>query len=73
MLRRLFDIAFSIFWLVLTSPLWLIIPVLIKLDSPGPVFWVSRRVGKDGALFRFYNFRTMHDGHFTRVGRFIRN
>ncbi len=73
MFRRLFDIAFSIFWLVLTAPLLLIIALLIKFDSPGPVLWVSQGVGKDRAVFRFYNFRTMYQGKFTRVGRFTRN
>lgn len=44
---------------VVFLPVWFIIPVLIKLDSPGPVFYKHRRVGKGGKEFWLYKFRTM--------------
>ncbi|MCK4781651.1 sugar transferase [Candidatus Parcubacteria bacterium] len=59
MLKRLFDIIFSFFGLIITLPLFLVIAVLIKNDSKGPVFYRGERVGKRGKLFRIYKFRTM--------------
>lgn len=43
-------------------PLFLIISILIKFDSKGPVFFVQERLGKDGKVFKIYKFRTMIDG-----------
>ena len=59
MLKRLFDIIFSFVGLVLLSPLFLAIAILIKLDSKGPVFYRGERVSRFGKLFRIYKFRTM--------------
>ncbi len=59
MLKRLFDIVFSLFGLILVSPLFLAIAVLIKLESPGSVFYRGERVGKKGKLFKIFKFRTM--------------
>ena len=59
MLKRLFDIVFSFFGLILVSPFLLIIAVLIKTQSPGPVFYRGERVGKEGKTFRIFKFRTM--------------
>ncbi len=59
MMKRLFDIIFSFFGLVIFSLLFLIIAVLIKKNSKGPVFYRGERVGKHGKLFRIYKFRTM--------------
>jgi len=84
--KRLFDIAFSFAGLVALSPLLLVIAVLIKIDSAGPVFYRGVRVGKDGKLFRTFKFRTMamdaekiggpstadDDPRITRIGKFIR-
>jgi len=58
--KRIFDIVFSIVALVLLSPIFLIIAILIKIKSPnGPVFFKHQRIGKDGKFFRVYKFRTM--------------
>jgi lipopolysaccharide/colanic/teichoic acid biosynthesis glycosyltransferase len=57
--KRCFDIAFSLVVLVFISPVLLAIAVLIKLDSDGPVLYVSERIGLDGKRFRFLKFRTM--------------
>ena len=60
MLKRLFDVGFSAGALIVLAPLLLVIAVWIKLDSPGPVFFRQRRVGKMGREFRIFKFRTMH-------------
>ncbi len=60
--KRAFDIAVSAALIILLSPLWLLIMVLIKLDSPGPVFFKQHRVGLDGREFKMYKFRSMKVG-----------
>ncbi len=86
MLKRVFDIFFSFFALILVFPLLVIIALLVKLDSPGPVFYRGKRVGKDGRIFRIFKFRTMvpdaeeiggpstpaDDPRLTKVGRFLK-
>jgi Undecaprenyl-phosphate glucose phosphotransferase len=57
--KRAFDIAFSSTVLVLTAPLLLLISALVKLSSPGPVFFIQERVGLDGTPFKLVKFRTM--------------
>ena len=57
--KRAFDVASAAAGLVLLSPLFAIIAVAIKLDGPGPVFFRQERVGRGGALFRIWKFRTM--------------
>lgn len=59
MLKRMFDIVVALFGLALFSPFMLVIAILIKLDSRGPMFYRAPRVGKDGKPFRMYKFRTM--------------
>jgi len=58
-LKRTFDIAVSALAFMLLLPLWLLLALLIKLDSKGPVFYTQERVGMDGRLFLLYKFRTM--------------
>jgi lipopolysaccharide/colanic/teichoic acid biosynthesis glycosyltransferase len=59
MIKRLFDIIFSFFGLILTASILAIIAFLIKLTSPGSVFYRGQRVGKEGKIFRIFKFRTM--------------
>ena len=59
-LKRVFDILFSLLALTILSPLCLLVALLIKISSPGPVFFVHTRVGKYGRHFRFYKFRSMY-------------
>jgi Undecaprenyl-phosphate glucose phosphotransferase len=59
LLKRAFDVCFSLLVLVLTSPLLALIALLIKCTSRGPVFFVQERVGLNGKTFRMYKFRTM--------------
>lgn len=59
MMKRAFDIAFSIIGLVILAPILIVIAILIKLDSAGPVFYRGVRVGRHGKLFRIFKYRTM--------------
>jgi len=86
MAKRAVDLIVSTFLLVLSSPLLLLIAILIKLDSPGPALFIQKRVGRNGELFNIYKFRSMYanaprydfspatsrDFRVTRIGRFIR-
>jgi len=86
MLKRAFDIAGAGFGLLLLAPLFLIVAILIKLDSRGPVFFLQERRGFNGRTFRIIKFRSMtvmEDGHavrqavlgdirITRIGSFLR-
>lgn len=86
-LKRLIDIVVSIVLLVLFSPVFLLVPLAIVLDSRGPVIYRQTRVGERGRLFELYKFRSMvadaeretgpvvaaeRDGRVTRVGRILR-
>jgi lipopolysaccharide/colanic/teichoic acid biosynthesis glycosyltransferase len=62
MIKRLFDIVFSVAGLVFLSPLLAVASVLIKLDSTGPVFFRQERIGRHFKPFRIYKFRTMTAG-----------
>jgi exopolysaccharide biosynthesis polyprenyl glycosylphosphotransferase len=57
--KRVFDTIFSVLTLALISPLLVAVAIAIKLDSPGPVFYTSDRIGKKGVVFRCIKFRTM--------------
>ncbi len=57
--KRGFDIVFSLLALVFISPVLLMIAILVKLDSEGPVLYISERIGRNGERFRFLKFRTM--------------
>ena len=58
--KRLFDLAVGSLILLLLLPIIPVIALMIKLDSPGPVFFMQTRVGKDGQSFQFRKFRSMH-------------
>ena len=68
-LKRTFDLVVSALAIVLLLPLWLLISLLIKLDSTGPVFYTQERVGMDGRLFLLYKFRTMRAGADSQLHR----
>lgn len=57
--KRAIDIMSSIIGLIILIPVFIIVAILIKLDSPGPVFFTPIRVGKNGGLFKMYKFRSM--------------
>ena len=85
--KRIFDVVFSILILLVAAPLILVIAVLVKLTSGGPVLFAQERIGLNGNSFRMYKFRTMqvnsvdesdtrwttpNDGRRTKVGSFLR-
>ncbi len=57
--KRLFDIIFSLFVLIFFSPVYLILMTLIAINSPGPIFYIQQRIGKDYQPFNCIKFRTM--------------
>ena len=83
---RLLDLAASLIGLIILCPLLLVVALLIKLDSPGPVLYRAKRVGKDGRPFHLFKFRSMvsdadrrgpgittaGDQRVTRVGGWLR-
>ena len=61
-LKRLFDILCSLFAVFALSPLLILIAVLILIFDYGPIFFIQKRVGRNGAEFNFYKFRSMPVG-----------
>ncbi len=61
-LKRMLDAVLAVLGLVLCAPLFALVAVWIKLDSPGPVFFRQNRVGKGKKLFKIWKFRTMRLG-----------
>ena len=87
LVKSAMDFFIALIMLILLSPLFLILAIAIKIDSPGPVFFVQKRIGKGGKLFNCIKFRTMslearHDvasnefenvtSYITKTGAFIR-
>src|SRR3989304_9168949 len=60
--KRILDILLSIILIVIFIPLWITIPLIIKIDSPGRVIYRQKRVGLNGRYFIIYKFRTMKEG-----------
>ena len=60
-LKRIIDVVISGIGLIILFPIFVVIGVLIKLDSKGPVFFVQKRAGKDGKAFKAYKLRTVED------------
>jgi lipopolysaccharide/colanic/teichoic acid biosynthesis glycosyltransferase len=86
-LKRLLDLTFSISALIALAPLMVVTAICIRLESPGPIFFVQPRLGRGNRLFNVYKFRSMRadlcdlegnqstlrgDSRITRVGRIIR-
>ncbi len=59
--KYLFDLILSLVLLISIMPLLLLVAILIKINSPGPIFFNQKRLGKDGRLFYLFKFRTMND------------
>jgi lipopolysaccharide/colanic/teichoic acid biosynthesis glycosyltransferase len=59
MLKRVFDVCASGLGIIITSPLFLVAAIMVKRDSPGPVFYRAQRVGRHGQMFTMYKFRSM--------------
>ncbi|MGI6381043.1 MAG: sugar transferase [Anaerolineae bacterium] len=61
-LKRVLDVGIAGLAIVVLSPLWALIALAIRLDSPGPVIYQQRRVGRGGRVFTLLKFRSMRDG-----------
>ena len=86
MLKRLFDVVFSVIGIMLLFPILLLISILIKLDSKGPILFIQGRVGKNNKDFNIFKFRTMsvqsnkkglltlgnNDSRITKIGYVLR-
>ena len=59
--KRIFDLVISTIGLIVLSPIFLILAIIVKLDSKGPVFFAHTRYGKNGKKFKMYKFRTMYE------------
>ena len=85
--KRFMDVILSVFALIVLSPVMLIVAIIIKFTSPGPVIFVQKRVGKDGKVYDMFKFRSMcvgaeqqeggvfctkGDARVTPIGKFIR-
>ncbi|MEO0106426.1 MAG: sugar transferase [candidate division WOR-3 bacterium] len=68
-LQRIVDIIVSLIFLILLSPLFLLIAFAIKIDSPGPVIYKQRRCGRDGKEFIMYKFRSMFHNNESQESR----
>jgi len=85
-IKRIFDIVFSAYALVILAPLLLIIGVLVKVTSTGPIFFFQERIGRNGIPFQIFKFRSMrtdaeksgpqlsstNDSRITKIGKFLR-
>ena len=87
-IKRVLDLILSLLALIILMPLMIIIAILIKIDSKGPVFFLQERLGKDGKVFKIIKFRTMvvnaenigdglkvkseNDNRITKVGKILR-
>jgi len=86
-LKRIFDIILSIFGILLCLPIWLLVSILIKIDSSGPILYLQSRSGKGGKRFKIIKFRSMvfnaesdtgpvwagkEDVRITRLGKLLR-
>ncbi len=87
MIKRTFDVTLAAIGLIVSAPLWTVIPAAIKLEDGGPVFFPQERVGRGGRVFQALKFRSMrpdaealtgpiqateNDPRVTRVGRVLR-
>jgi exopolysaccharide biosynthesis polyprenyl glycosylphosphotransferase len=85
-IKRIIDLIFSLLVLILGIPLWILIAIIIKLESKGPVLYKQERVGRIGKIFKMYKFRSMvqdaekhgpqwakvNDPRVTKFGYFLR-
>lgn len=84
-IKRIMDLVIAFFALLFFLPVWIVIAILIKLDSPGPIFYTHPRIAKGGKEFPCFKFRSMYidsdpnklaasneDPRITKIGKFIR-
>ena len=69
-LKRIFDVLFSLIALIMLLPALLVISILIRATTQGPVFFIQPRVGRNGKIFMLYKFRSMKTTEFSEQGNF---
>ena len=85
MIKRLFDVILSFVAIIILIPVFIIVSILIKIDSSGPVFFLQKRVGLNGKFFKIIKFRSMkinqdvsltitieNDKRITKIGKYLR-
>ena len=87
-LKRIFDLIFSILGMIVLLPIFIIIGIIVKFDSKGPIFFKQNRIGLNGKFFKIIKFRSMIEGaefigtgifnyeddpRETKIGKFLRN
>ena len=60
--KRAIDVGISVVGIILLAPVMIMIAILIKLDSPGPIFYLGERMGRNGKSFNMFKFRSMYAG-----------
>lgn len=85
--KRTIDVILALFAIIILSPVFLVVSILIKLDSKGPVLFKQERLGVDGKVFKILKFRSMvmnaehtgsgvysgkNDSRVTKIGKFLR-
>lgn len=84
--KRLIDVFVSLLAVIFLTPLYLVLALLVKFSSPGPIFFLQERIGKNGRTFNIIKYRTMYvgsekngpqlsssnDSRITKIGRFMR-
>ena len=85
-IKRLIDVFVSLVAVVILTPLYIVLALLVKFSSPGPIFFLQERIGKNGSTFNIIKYRTMYvdsekdgpqlsssnDCRITKIGRFMR-
>lgn len=72
-IKRAFDLTVSLLGLLVTSPVFLVIALLVKITSPGPIVFAHKRVGRGGREFPAYKFRTMYRDSKERLEKILAN
>ncbi len=84
LLKRIFDVLISLIIFIISFPLWIIVAILIKTESTGPIFFIDTRLGKNEKPFTLFKFRTMNiinnnqrpteakDPRITKIGKYLR-
>jgi len=70
-IKRIFDFVLSLFAIIVLSPIFLVIAIIVRIDSKGPAFYVQKRIGLNGKLFKIYKFRTMVVGADKKLRKYL--
>ena len=71
-IKRIFDFILSLLAIIVLLPIFLIIAIIVRIDSKGPAFYVQKRIGLNGKLFKIYKFRTMVVGADKKLRKYLK-